>query len=27
VVIAELERKVAIRQHHPEIDNRALATG
>ena len=27
VVIAELERKVAIRQHHPEIDSRTLATG
>jgi glutathione synthase len=26
-IIAELERKVSIRQHYPEIDNRSLATG
>ena len=27
VIIAELERKVDIRRHYPEIDNRSLATG
>jgi len=26
-IIAELERKVDIRRHYPEIDNRSLATG
>ncbi|EON25718.1 glutathione synthase [Nocardioides sp. CF8] len=26
-IIGELERKVSIRQHYPEIDNRTLATG
>lgn len=26
-IIEELERKMSIRQHYPEIDNRSLATG
>ena len=27
VIIGELERKVKIRQHYPEIDNVTLASG